>query len=193
MRALNIFKSRLAVKRGTLYYAIEISFTSYDAEKAARIANAIFDAYIDAEYAYIDAEYQATLRARNWLQERIRDLRKQVSAAEQAVVDYRRGHQAVIQEAENNQAQVLSDLESKSKTFRGLYENFLQRYLDTVQQQYRPTEARLISPAARPSRQSSPKAFPTLVFSACAGIIFGFGIGVWRSKTPHLFPPVQSA
>jgi polysaccharide biosynthesis transport protein len=163
MRALDIFKSRLAVKRGTLYYAIEISFTSYDAEKAARIANAIFD-------AYIDAGYQATVRDRIWLQDRIRDLREQVSAVEQAVVDHRRDHNI------SN----LSELESVSKSYRAIYEDFLQRY-----QQLSVTEARLISPGTRPSRQSNPKAVLTLVFSACAGIIFGFGIGVWRSMDAH--------
>jgi polysaccharide biosynthesis transport protein len=231
-RALDIFKSRLDVKRASLSY-VEVSFVSYNAEKAARIANAIVDAYIVDQ---LDAKYQATLHAGNWLHDRIRDLREQASAAEQAVVDYRWEHniidaaprsgkritthdqrvnelngQLIIEIGRQRnydvqreygqavvplrQAQVvLSDLEAKSKNYRGLYENFLQRYLDTVQevqQQYRPTEARLISSATRPSRQSSPKAVLTLIFSACAGIIFGFGIGVWRSmtiRTTHVPP-----
>ena len=91
-RALDIFKSRLEVKRAALSYVIEVSFVSYDAEKAARIANGIVDAYIVDQ---LDAKYQATLRAGNWLQDRIRDLREQASAAEQAVVDYRREHNIV--------------------------------------------------------------------------------------------------
>ena len=91
-RALDIFKSRLEVKRATLSYVIEVSFVSYDAEKAARVANAIVDAYIVDQ---LDAKYQATLRAGNWLQDRIRDLREQASAADQAVVDYRREHNII--------------------------------------------------------------------------------------------------
>ena len=91
-RALDIFKSRLQVKRDILSYVIEVSFVSYDAEKAARIANAVVDAYIVDQ---LDAQYQSTLRAGNWLQERIRDLREQASVAEQAVVDYRREHNIV--------------------------------------------------------------------------------------------------
>ena len=91
-RALDIFKSRLEVKRAALSYVIEVSFVSYDAEKAARIANAIVDAYIVDQ---LEAKYQATLRAGNWLQDRIRDLREQASAAEQAVVDYRREHNII--------------------------------------------------------------------------------------------------
>jgi succinoglycan biosynthesis transport protein ExoP len=329
-RALDSFKAQLDVKRDPLSYIIEVSFKSYDAEKAARVANAIVDAYIEDQ---LDAKYQSTLRASNWLQDRIRDLREQASAGEQAVVDYRREHnilileaaiggsptgkstsgqrvselnsqliiartqtaeararldriqavlssdssgavdstvtdtlkndvvtklrsqyldlqrramewsarygsshlavvnlrdqmrvtraaildelrrvaetyksdfeiakqrndamqkeydQAVAQAERNNQAQVvLSDLESKSKTYRALYENFLQRYMDSVQQQSFPiTEARMISPAARPSRKSAPQTFLTLAIAACAGMLFGFAIGVLRDMWDKVF------
>ena len=98
-------------------------------------------------------------------------------------------NQAVTQAEQNNQAQVvLSDLESKSKTYRSLYENFLQRYMDTVQQQSFPiTEARMISSATRPQRKSSPKTFITLAISTCMGIIFGLGIGVLRDLWDRVF------
>ena len=62
---------------------------------------------------------------------------------------------------ETDQAQIaLHELESNSQTYRALYDNFLQRYMESVQQQSFPiTEARVISPATRPLQQSSPQ-FP---------------------------------
>ena len=321
-RALGVLASRLNVKRDGLSYVIELSFRSYDADKAARIANAIVDAYIVDQ---LEAKYQSTLRASTWLQGRIRDLRAQASAGEQAVVDFKREHniidaagkstigqrlgeinsqliivraqtaeararldriqtvlsfdssgavnatvtdtlksevvtklrsqyielasrasdwsaryghehlaavnlrnqmreiqsaiidelrrlaetyksdfeiakqrendiqkeydKAAAQVEKTNQAQVvLKDLESSSQTFRALYENFLNRYMESVQQQSFPiTEARLISPAARPLKKSHPKTFLVLAIAACVGIIFGIGIGVLRDLWDRVF------
>ena len=95
-RALDTFETRLNVTRDGLSYVIAISFRSYDAEKAANIANAIVNAYIVNQ---LDAKYQSTLRASNWLEDRIRELREQASAGEQAVVDYQREHNIVVDAA----------------------------------------------------------------------------------------------
>jgi succinoglycan biosynthesis transport protein ExoP len=102
---------------------------------------------------------------------------------------------AVAQAQRNNQAQVvLSDLESKSKTYRALYENFLQRYMESVQQQSFPIpEARLISPALRPLQRSSPKIILTLAISACVGIVIGFAIGVFRDLWDRVFRTSEQA
>ena len=333
--ALAAFKTRLTVKRDALSYVIEVSFRSFDPEKAAQIANATVDAYLVDE---LDAKYQSTLRASTWLEGRIRDLRDQASGAEQAVVDYEQANNivdtdqgrdgkeaktaseqrvaelntqmlvaqaqvaearakmdriqavltsnsagavdatvadtlkndvvtrlrsqyldlsskaqdwaarygkdhlavvnlrnqmteinaaildeikqiagtyqsdfevakqhadevqkaydaAVSQTQENNQAKVvLNDLKSKARTYRELYENFLQRYMESVQQQSFPiTEARLISPALRPLEKSNPKTLLTLAISACAGIILGFAIGVFRDLWDRVFRTTEQA
>jgi capsular exopolysaccharide synthesis family protein len=338
--ALTALKSRLAVRRDALSYIIEVRFQSHDAEKAASIANAIVDAYIVDQ---LDAKYQSTLRASNWLEDRIRDLRDKASAAEQAVVDYQRDHnivvvdnslanhnvvdpagktaseqrvgelnsqllvarervaearakldriqavltsdsagaidttvadalnndvvsklrsqyldlsskehdwaarygndhlavvnlrnqmaeinaaivdqvkqiagtyksnfeiekqhadeaqkaydEAVAQTEQNNQSKVvLNDLVSQAKTYRDLYENFLQRYMESVQEQSFPiTEARLISPALRPLAKSSPKTLLTLVICAAAGIILGLAIGVFRDLWDRVFRTTEQA
>jgi succinoglycan biosynthesis transport protein ExoP len=83
--AMRTFQSRLSVKRVGLTYVIQIDFKSYDAERAAQIANAVADAYVDDQ---LEAKYQATKRASAWLQDRIKELRDQVATAEQAVVDF---------------------------------------------------------------------------------------------------------
>jgi capsular exopolysaccharide synthesis family protein len=333
--ALAAFKSRLTVKRDGLSYVIEVSFRSFDPEKAEQIANATVDAYlVDG----LDAKYQATLRASTWLEGRIRELRDQASGAEQAVVDYEQANNivdtdegrdgreaktaseqrvaelntqllvaraqlaearakadriqtvltsnsagavdatvadtlkndvvtrlrsqyldlaskaqdwaarygqdhlavvnlrnqmaeinaaildeikqiagtyqsdfavakqhadevqkaydaAVAQMQENDQAKVvLNDLKSKAKTYRELYENFLQRYMESVQQQSFPvTEARLISPALKPLEKSNPKTLLTLAIAACAGIILGFAIGIFRDLWDRVFRTSEQA
>ena len=85
-RAVHAFQDRLSVKRVGLSYVIQIGFQSYDPERAAQIANAIADAYIVDQ---LEAKYQATRRASVWLQDRIKELRDQVSTAERAVVEFK--------------------------------------------------------------------------------------------------------
>ena len=85
-RALNAFKKRLTVKRVGLTYAIQIDFQSLGAERAAKIANAVADAYVVDS---LDAKYQTTKRAATWLQDRLKELREESSLAERAVVNYK--------------------------------------------------------------------------------------------------------
>ncbi len=85
-RAVNAFESKLGIKRIGLTYVIQISFRSYNPERAAAIANAVADAYIVDQ---LEAKYQATRRAGAWLQDRIKELRDQVANAERAVVEFK--------------------------------------------------------------------------------------------------------
>ena len=85
-KALEKFQRRLAVKRLGLSYVIEIDYQSVNPDRAARIANAVAEAYIDDS---LEAKYQASRRAAVWLQDRLKDLRVQASSAERAVVQYK--------------------------------------------------------------------------------------------------------
>src|SRR5450631_2794377 len=79
-RTVAAFGDRLTVKRLGLTYVIQIGFVSRDPDRAARIANAVADAYI---FDQLDSRYQATRLASIWLQERIKELRLQASSADQ--------------------------------------------------------------------------------------------------------------
>ena len=57
-------------------------FRSIDPEKAARITNAISDAYI---IGALEAKYQSTKRAGEWLQQRSAELREQATDSDRAV------------------------------------------------------------------------------------------------------------
>jgi succinoglycan biosynthesis transport protein ExoP len=85
-RALQHLERERDVRRVGLTYVMDINFTSVSPDKAARIANAIADAYIVDQ---LEAKYQATKRASIWLQDRIKELRTQATAAQMAVVAFK--------------------------------------------------------------------------------------------------------
>src|SRR5215472_12160016 len=88
-----------------------------------------------------------------------------------------------------NQAQiVLRDLESRAKSSRQLHDSFLQRYMETVQQQSFPiSEARVITRATPPLRPSSPRTLLVLMVGATGGVIAGFGLGLLRDIWDQVF------
>ena len=323
--AVQAFESKLNIKRIGMTYVIQISFRSYNPEHAAEIANAVADAYIVDQ---LEAKYQATRRASAWLQDRIKELRDQVSIAERAVVDFKskndivttggpdkrllgeqqvaelnsqlviarantaeararldriqsvlrsdtpdaigatvtdtlkseivsklrsqyldlaaresdwsvkygHDHLAVVnvrnqmRELQNSifqelrrlgetyksdyeiakkreeglrseldravaQSQVtdeksvtLRELQSTAQTYKTIYDNFLQRYMEAVQQQSFPiTEARLISTATRPLFKSNPRTRLILMITGLGGMMLGFGLGVLRDLADRVF------
>jgi len=95
----------------------------------------------------------------------------------------------VSQSQETNQAQVsLRDLESSAQTYRALYDNFLQRYMESVQQQSFPiTEARVITKASRPLRPSAPRSLVVLAISGAAGLLLGLGLARLRDLSDRVF------
>jgi polysaccharide biosynthesis transport protein len=330
-RAMGSFESRLKVTRVGQSYIIEIAFQSYNAERAAQIANAITDAFIRDQ---LEVKYKATRQAGGWLQDRLEELRKQVSDAEHAVVQFKTKHNIVSTGGTDkpllNQQQVtelssqltigrahtaeararldrinsvlktdssdgplpdasfgaavtdtlkneivtklwgeyldlaaleanwsakygadhlavvnlrnrmreirrsifeelkrlgetfksdyeiakqrelglekelalavsrsqttdvnsvtLSELESTAQSYKTIYDNYLRRYMESIQEQSFPiSETRVISPAARPLRKSSPIAFRVLAVAGLVGMALGFGIGILRDLSDRVF------
>ncbi|TPQ30226.1 exopolysaccharide biosynthesis protein [Bradyrhizobium guangdongense] len=323
--ALRRFQSDLNVKRLGLTYAIEISFRSGSPEQAARIANAVADAYVVDS---LEAKYQTTRRAATWLQDRLRELRQELTVAEQAVLDFKvkndivdtggrllneqqlaelnsaltqaraqtaeakarldrvsailnsknfdpasnetatvadalrdevvgklrsqyidlatreanwsrrygRDHLAAVnlrnqmqeisrsiaeelrrlaetyksdfeiaksredavqkslseivsQSQITNQAQIqLRELQSRADTYRALNDNFLQRYMESVQQQSFPiTETRVITKASPPTSKSSPKTLLILAVASMGGLFLGLGVGLLRDVADRVY------
>ena len=82
----------------------------------------------------------------------------------------------------------LRELERESETFRSLYQTFLQRYQEAVQQQSFPiTEARVITQATVPQRPSFPKTSLVLALSLVLGSAAGVGIGAFREFRDRFF------
>jgi len=83
---INSVLGRLTVTRQRLTYVINISFVSENPAKAARIANAIAEFYILDQ---LEAKFDATRQANDWLSRRLTELRQQVQDSERAVEIYR--------------------------------------------------------------------------------------------------------
>jgi succinoglycan biosynthesis transport protein ExoP len=109
-QAVNSFQNRLNIRRVGLTYVIEIGFRSYSADRAAQIANAVADAYVDDQ---LEAKYQAAKRAGVWLQARLRELREQASAAQLAVVNYKNKNDMVDAGGRTINEQQLAELNSE--------------------------------------------------------------------------------
>ncbi|MGH6710723.1 MAG: AAA family ATPase [Bradyrhizobium sp.] len=84
--AVEAVQKNLKVERVLTTYVLSLNFRSKNAEKAAQIANAIADTYI---VGALEAKYQSTKRAGEWLQQRSAELREQASASDRAVQTFK--------------------------------------------------------------------------------------------------------
>lgn len=87
--AQNALQGALSVEVVDRSRVISVTATSEDPELAAAIANALSDLYLLEQ---LEAKFEATKRATEWLSERTRELRGQVEASERAVEAYRQQH-----------------------------------------------------------------------------------------------------
>jgi polysaccharide biosynthesis transport protein len=86
------FQKRLTVTRVPMTLVIEIGFKATRPDRAAEIANAVADGFIVDQ---LNARYQAISTAMAWMQDRLNELRSEVSAADRAVIDYKAAHNIV--------------------------------------------------------------------------------------------------
>lgn len=332
-RALATFLADRTISRVGRTYVLDIGFTSLSPARAAEVANAIADAYILDQ---LESKYQATKRASGWLQDRIKELRKQATDADRAVLNYKernnivsvggnapggprllgeqqledlntqlgtaraaaeeakarldridqvlkkdapdatldatvtdslhsevinrlrtnylelaakeaiwsarygRNHLAVVNlrtqmnelrksildelqriaqgyksdyeiaksrvelleselqrlvvrsQATNRDRLGLTDLESNAKVYHSIYDNFLQRYMEAIQQESFPiTEARVIGTAAPPEHKSSPLAPIVFGISGIVGLALSFGVAFLRDTIDRVFRSVR--
>ena len=88
----------------------------------------------------------------------------------------------------NKAAVTLHSLESSAQTYRALYDSFLQRYMESVQQQSFPvSEFRLISQAKTPLVKSSPRSMLVFSLASLIGLILGAGVAMLRDISDRVF------
>jgi exopolysaccharide transport family protein len=83
------FEKKLSVSQVGLSTAIEIDFDSEDPGKAAALANAVSDAYVEDQ---LNAKFEATQRATQWLSGRLGQLAAAASQAQALVEKYKVDH-----------------------------------------------------------------------------------------------------
>lgn len=85
-RALDTLSANRNVTRIERTYVLDVSYRSHSPVIAAKVANALAEAYIDDQ---LDAKDQIRRRAGAWLQVRIGELREQVRSADRAVLEFK--------------------------------------------------------------------------------------------------------
>ena len=83
---VNAVLGRMDVTRKGMTYILSLKFTSEDPAKAAKIANALADTYVVDQ---LEAKFNATKQANEWLSSRLAELRVQVQDSERAAEIYR--------------------------------------------------------------------------------------------------------
>jgi capsular exopolysaccharide synthesis family protein len=98
----------------------------------------------------------------------------QIAKSQEEAID-KRMIEVFQQSGATRQLQVrLRELESAAKSYRGIYETFLSRFTQSVQQQSFPsTEARVVTVATPPRSPSSPKTTLTLALASICGLGLG--------------------
>ena len=76
----------MGVEPVRLSQLIRISFESPDKEFSARVANAVADAFIEND---LEARFQMTQKAADWLNSRVAGLRLKLTESEKALQEYR--------------------------------------------------------------------------------------------------------
>jgi capsular exopolysaccharide synthesis family protein len=159
------------------------------------IITALRGRYLDAQKREMDwsarygKNHLATINQRNemaGLEHAIIDEVKRIAETYKSEVEIRRTAERSIEKRLNEvfqrasstrQSQVrLRELETQATTFQTIFETFLTRYTQAVQQQSFPTtEARVITPASLPETKSAPKTNLTLFLALVAGAFLGVG------------------
>jgi exopolysaccharide transport family protein len=89
LRAVGRLKDAIAVRRQGRTYVVDVAVTLPNARKAAKIANAVADAYIVDK---MQTRFDQARRAADWLADRIKVMADEVRSAEQAVAAFRAKH-----------------------------------------------------------------------------------------------------
>src|SRR5262249_1854052 len=104
-------KGAVSVARAGQGHVLAISVTSRDPARAARLANAVADAFLVDK---LDTRFEAAKRASAWLSDRLAELRTQLRESEEAVAQFR-AENGLVQASANVTLgqQQLSELNAK--------------------------------------------------------------------------------
>jgi len=100
----------LRTERVLTTYVLSLNYRSRSPEKAAKIVNAIANAYL---VGALEAKYQSTKRATEWLQQRSIELSEQATASDRAVQTFKAEHNIVGTSRGLMSEQQLSDLNTQ--------------------------------------------------------------------------------
>ncbi|GLK74728.1 hypothetical protein GCM10017643_48470 [Ancylobacter dichloromethanicus] len=103
-------RGALNVTRVGQAYILQISVTSTDRDRAARLANAVADAFIVDQ---LETRFEAARRASDWLNDRLQRLRDALRQSEEAVSKFRSEHNLVSVGTRSLNEQQLSEVSAE--------------------------------------------------------------------------------
>jgi succinoglycan biosynthesis transport protein ExoP len=107
---VEMIQKNLRVERVLTTYVLSLNYRAHNPAKAVTIANAIADAYL---VGALEAKYQSTKRATEWLQQRSVELSEQATASDRAVQSFKAEHNIVGTSRGLMSEQQLSDLNTQ--------------------------------------------------------------------------------
>jgi capsular exopolysaccharide synthesis family protein len=177
-RSMKAFRNRLKVQPVASSHLIDVTFRSADAERAAKVANAVADALITIQLrANVDLAEKATA----WSRARLQELQGRMEASQRALIQFRG--------AGNIGAHVaLRDLTDRAQSYRKLYENSLQEEEQSLRRESFPiVQPSLIARALRPLEDSSSKGALAFTIVTLGGLMAGAGLGMLRDMRDRSF------
>lgn len=108
--AINNLRDRMEVQQVGLSYVIEIGVTTRDPSLSALLANTLGDQYIQGQ---LEAKFEATRRATNYLSDKVEKLRADVQQAELAVERFRTAQIAGDRQSPEALERQITDLSGK--------------------------------------------------------------------------------
>lgn len=187
-RVVANLQNSLDVRREGLSYAINVSISSNDPDKAAKIANAYGSAFIRDQ---LSARANAVREGSDWLEDRINSIRKQMNEADLKVQEFKMKRDYRIPPPgtddrtgkDAGDQTSIDELQATAATYRRIYESFLQAYTESVQRQSFPvSNARIISAASRPLVRSQPKTKLILILATVIGLLVGLGLSILMER-----------
>jgi succinoglycan biosynthesis transport protein ExoP len=172
-------------------------------EVVTRLRNQYLD--MSAREANLSARYGSDHAAVVNIRNQMEDLRRNIGAElGRIAASYQSDYEIAKTREENLQRELatlvsegqvtnrdrlgLAELESSAKIYHTIYDSFLQRYMEAIQQQSFPiTDARVISSAIPPSQKSKPVSSLVLAIAATMGIIVSLGIATLREAIDGVF------
>lgn len=108
--AVELVQKNLRTERVLTTYVLSLNYRARTPDKAVKIANAIANAYL---VGALEAKYQSTKRATEWLQQRSVELSEQATASDRAVQTFKAEHNIVGTSRGLMSEQQLSDLNTQ--------------------------------------------------------------------------------
>jgi succinoglycan biosynthesis transport protein ExoP len=114
--AADVLRDGVDISRLPRTMVLQISYTSVDPEKAASIANAFAESYLADQ---LNAKYEATRRASDWLEQRMLELKQQTRLSDLAIQKYKADNGLITAGGKLVNEQQLNEINSQLTLARG--------------------------------------------------------------------------